>query len=283
MNNPYHFCRLRTARLIQIAVLIGLTSPAFSASFDCAKASSPVEKLICPDRLLNKLDEALGKNYSYLLKSAPDDAEKKDIRDRQRSWVIGRNKCADISCLIEAYKDRLDDMCPTTPRFGKDPDCLDFNDVAGPQQAAQATKPPTAPPTATAATSPSEDKRKHLSALVAKHSASIKSLGFSTSFLNGTIYLQADAFNRPIAYGKFSDWLALLFESGNYSNITKIGSGQFQGIQLKRTGMQSAGLLFLLDGGDLFPSHIVTATETERLTTVEDRIAVAMMISQSVK
>lgn len=129
----------------------------------------------------------------------------------------------------------------------------------------------------------SEDKRQYLVSLGIKHAAAIKSLGFSKPFLDGTIYLQADYFNRPVAYAKFRDWLALLFESGNYSNITKISSGQFQGIQLKRPGMQSGGLLFLLDGADLFPSHIVTATNTIRLKTDDDRITVAMMVSQAVK
>lgn len=137
------------------AAALVLSSSAFAASFDCAKAGTPIEMLICQDEQLNKLDEALGKNYSYLLKSTSDDAEKKDIKDRQRSWVTDRNKCADVSCLVGAYKDRLDDMCPSTAKFGKDPDCLDFNDATVPQQAKQVTQPPAAP-LATAATSPDQ-------------------------------------------------------------------------------------------------------------------------------
>ncbi|WP_160296756.1 hypothetical protein [Sphingomonas sp. ERG5] len=46
------------AMLLGLVLLIG-TAPAGAASFDCAKASTRVEKLVCSDPQLSRLDERL--------------------------------------------------------------------------------------------------------------------------------------------------------------------------------------------------------------------------------
>jgi uncharacterized protein len=43
---------------------LAIQSPTFAASFDCAKASKPREKLICDDQALSDLDSQLGHLYS---------------------------------------------------------------------------------------------------------------------------------------------------------------------------------------------------------------------------
>jgi len=41
--------------------------PLFSASFNCQKASTKIEKTICQDKELSRLDEALAKEYKQAL------------------------------------------------------------------------------------------------------------------------------------------------------------------------------------------------------------------------
>lgn len=47
--------------------LIFLTSISYAASFDCNKASTFIEKAICSESELSKLDDLLGKSYKKAL------------------------------------------------------------------------------------------------------------------------------------------------------------------------------------------------------------------------
>lgn len=84
---------------------------AHSASFDCAKAASHVEKLICGTPHLSKLDEDLGALYSSALK---DQARAAQIRAAQREWVKARDQCVDEACLRVSYQVRVCELmtCP---------------------------------------------------------------------------------------------------------------------------------------------------------------------------
>jgi uncharacterized protein len=83
---------------------IVLMLSAHAASFDCAKAASKVEKLICSDAGLSKLDEEL--NVAY--KTALQDAKQTDtIKQAQKQWMKERNSCADVGCVKQAYEERL--------------------------------------------------------------------------------------------------------------------------------------------------------------------------------
>lgn len=113
---------------------------------------------------------------------------------------------------------------------------------------------------------------------IAKHGAAIKSLGFSTSFLKANLYIYTDSINRPVSLFSFETWLALLFESGKYSNIKKVEVRGAQGVLLKRPGMQSGGILFKLDGGDLFPSHTTNGDKAFPIKDANDQVAASMMM-----
>ena len=119
---------------------------------------------------------------------------------------------------------------------------------------------------------------KELAALVAKYHSQIGSLGFSTAILKATIYLQVDAVNQPKKFITFKTWLAGLFESGKYSNVTRIKLKNSQGVLLKRPGMQSSGILFKMDGGDLFPTHITNSEEATPLESAGDQVAASMLM-----
>jgi len=83
-------------------------------AFDCAKASSTVEKLICRNGDLSALDRTLAATYTKVMADArtewtPSDTEKEHAA--QRAWLAHRDACAkqkDVEgCVETRYKERL--------------------------------------------------------------------------------------------------------------------------------------------------------------------------------
>jgi uncharacterized protein len=95
----------RIGASILALVLSSLASVAYSASFDCAKASTFVENAICSDAELSTLDDTLSSVYRKA-SSASDAAG--EIKSSQRSWIKKRNACQDNACLKKAYSQRID-------------------------------------------------------------------------------------------------------------------------------------------------------------------------------
>ena len=86
---------------------MGMETASFSPSFDCSKASTLQEKLVCKDRDLASLDVEL----SALYKRAREAYNKDQIRSEQRNWLRNeRNSCQDIQCLNNAYKLRINEL-----------------------------------------------------------------------------------------------------------------------------------------------------------------------------
>ena len=79
-------------------------STSTSPSFDCRKATTTVEKLICTNPELSKLDVSLAETYKEAVSKAP------SIRDDQRSWNVEKNKCTNTDCLKTAYEDRISQL-----------------------------------------------------------------------------------------------------------------------------------------------------------------------------
>lgn len=76
-----------------------------TASFDCAKANSAQEKMICGDRELARLDIELSADYRKARDAATD---AKALQSEQLQWLKSTRKaCSDTTCLVEAYKSRL--------------------------------------------------------------------------------------------------------------------------------------------------------------------------------
>ena len=70
-------------------LLILLAAPATAASFDCAKARTKVEKLICKDPQLSRQDEDLAKAYGEALK-VWDGRIAAYVKMNQRGWMGSR-------------------------------------------------------------------------------------------------------------------------------------------------------------------------------------------------
>jgi uncharacterized protein len=58
-----------------------------AASFDCKKASNFVEKTVCNDSRLNKLDDVLSENYKNISASNIGDGARKELKTTQRAWL----------------------------------------------------------------------------------------------------------------------------------------------------------------------------------------------------
>ena len=88
-----------------------------SPSFDCAKATTEVEKLICSDAELAELDREMADKYNAMYqqmrKENPIDSDQYNQRypellaRRQKEWIKRRNKLKDIDSLKKAYKEQI--------------------------------------------------------------------------------------------------------------------------------------------------------------------------------
>ncbi len=79
-----------------------------SAGFDCAKAKTKIEQLICANPKLSELDERVTGLYKKVLEQSP---VPEDPKEQQREWVKGsRNTCKDAACLEDAYAHRISDL-----------------------------------------------------------------------------------------------------------------------------------------------------------------------------
>ncbi|WBS04003.1 lysozyme inhibitor LprI family protein [Pseudoduganella sp. SL102] len=94
---------MKTSTIIPaLAICLGTALPvaAHAASFDCRKAATPVEAIICADPALSKADEEVAVLYRRLLKLDP------GARQGQREWLrTVRNRCKDVACLRAVYEE----------------------------------------------------------------------------------------------------------------------------------------------------------------------------------
>jgi len=79
-----------------------------AASFDCNRANGFVEKSICSDKELSKLDSLLDSSY----RKAIDIADQPSlVQEDQRSWIKKtRPYCKSIGCLKQTYKQRIEEL-----------------------------------------------------------------------------------------------------------------------------------------------------------------------------
>ena len=80
------------------------------ASFDCAKARTPVEKAICGSYYAAELDRAMDELYRAAIARAP--GQRAASEAAQRQWLAARDaRCGrakpDTECLTRFYKDRI--------------------------------------------------------------------------------------------------------------------------------------------------------------------------------
>ena len=102
-----------TLRLALVALLC-TANIAAAQSFDCAKARTRIEKMVCADRSIADLDEYLGRYYAASRAEIPGAAS--CLQADQAQWLKAtRDVCADGACLKAAYLNRLAELDPLQP------------------------------------------------------------------------------------------------------------------------------------------------------------------------
>ncbi|MFM4945202.1 MliC family protein [Aeromonas bivalvium] len=90
-----------------------LLATAATPSFDCAKAHSAAEQLVCQDAGLAALDNELAALYPKAIAEFSPEQQKSE-RAMQRGWLKGRNDCwkaGDLrQCVEESYQLRITEL-----------------------------------------------------------------------------------------------------------------------------------------------------------------------------
>jgi len=76
-----------------------------AASFDCKKAASDIERLICEEPILDSLDTQLEGAYRGALDRSNNPAR---VKDMQRAWLKQRDGCAGVKCMSAAYSRQIE-------------------------------------------------------------------------------------------------------------------------------------------------------------------------------
>jgi uncharacterized protein len=94
-----------------------LMTTAWAAGFDCAKANSKTEKMICESPDLSELDSKMSEKFNKSL--AQNEAKSENIL-KQRQWLKKvRNVCQNKQCLKTAYQVRLEELTNRQAQGGK--------------------------------------------------------------------------------------------------------------------------------------------------------------------
>lgn len=92
-------------QLIILLFVMLFPSLSLAASFDCSRASTNLETLICGDPQISKSDGDLRVSYFRALKEASNPGF---IKQRQHEWQVNvRDRCKDVACLKNAYSSRI--------------------------------------------------------------------------------------------------------------------------------------------------------------------------------
>jgi uncharacterized protein len=109
-----------TMRYILVVTCLSLVSvPVFAASFDCKKAKTDMETLICKNPDLNEVDGRLGDAFNEAIDSAANKKEEQQVKQGQLAWLKKRDaawgtkkgKCyQNIACLVSMYEERIAEL-----------------------------------------------------------------------------------------------------------------------------------------------------------------------------
>ncbi len=94
-------------QLSLFTLLSSVSMFAYSAGFDCSKATTWVEKSICRNSELSKLDEQMTAIYRQQLANDKDSAT--HLKNQQREWLsYHRNTCKTVACLKREYQEYIE-------------------------------------------------------------------------------------------------------------------------------------------------------------------------------
>jgi uncharacterized protein len=98
------------ATLGRVCLLAILLFPGLAGAFDCTKASSQVELMICANPDLIEAETQVIATFAQVKANAPAD-KTADLDWAQQHWrVTYRDRCEDVQCLRSRYSARLQDL-----------------------------------------------------------------------------------------------------------------------------------------------------------------------------
>ena len=101
-------------RIMLMTGVLFAALPAAAQSFNCQKAQTAVEKMVCADAGLRDLDEYLGRYYAAARTAVEGAAS--CVQQDQAQWLkAARGVCSNADCLKAAYLDRLAELDPLQP------------------------------------------------------------------------------------------------------------------------------------------------------------------------
>jgi uncharacterized protein len=110
--------KLAVKAAVLALALVAWSGGAEAASFDCKKAKTKAEKLICETAELSKADDELALAYKAAVKAMKD---AKELREVQATWRQRRDRCGDAACMLDSYQQRIAElraMAKPLPRTG---------------------------------------------------------------------------------------------------------------------------------------------------------------------
>ena len=235
-------------------------STSYAASFDCNKATSNVEKMICSDNKLSRLDDYLSQNYKIAMGPDMPDGEKFKIRKSQIDWLDKRNSCIDIQCIEKMYSKQMDylwnecfDHLHGKIEYIKFSEALDKikRDVDSQEYNRTHKKP--------------EEVIRELSS---KNANKVQQLGFNNKQLESVLFL--DGFGSYFEYHTLNECLSLIFELPDLISLEKINYKGYTGFRIKTTGSPYSGFIFREESGEIYLTGLVSGDKIIEATTEND-------------
>jgi uncharacterized protein len=100
-------------KILTLTAALGLLAvPASATSFDCYKAGTPTERVVCSHPKIGALDEQVSGLYLQLHSACVGDPKQATvILNEQRDFLILRNACgSNPGCIVGRYNNRVTDL-----------------------------------------------------------------------------------------------------------------------------------------------------------------------------
>ncbi|WP_431226619.1 lysozyme inhibitor LprI family protein [Burkholderia contaminans] len=98
---------MKSITVAALLLVVSTTTFAGSPAFNCTKASSKVEKMICGDSTLSDADSVNADLYKEVMQTADNPNQ---VKQEQRQWLKVRNACQTADCLASAYNNRYNQL-----------------------------------------------------------------------------------------------------------------------------------------------------------------------------
>lgn len=233
-------------KLLLCSLLVSIAPYASAASYDCAKANSVAEKMVCSNPELNRFDEVLSENYHKLLESS---GKKNDIEDekvKQRNWIKTKEECSDLACLRRSYIQRNDEICEFI-----------LNSTTGPFNFVSSS-------TAIQTIEKELWKEAHnkppadvVAELYQKHLKEISSLGFTDAELASGLFFSGGPGTQYQQFFTLGQYLGLMYELNGVTKISRVDDGESLGFKVKVPGQPSTGFVFHKEDDELYLNGLV--------------------------